>query len=113
MSKIMSIVKPSQQLAAAVWQPSMLKDGWQRESTLMRRLLFLMPLSLFGLEIQPWFCNTWEFTFTPSYTYGRFNSVQNGDPQLKKPFNEHLLTFDLDFSPSPNWDMDADVEFAD
>ncbi len=79
----------------------------------MRRLLFLMPLSLFGLEIQPWFCNTWEFTFTPSYTYGRFHSVQNGDPQLKKSFNENLLTFDLEVSPSPNWDMDADVEFAD
>lgn len=91
----------------------MLKDGWQPVSMLMRRLLLLLPISLFGLEIQPWFCDMWEFSFTPSYTYGRFHSVQNGDPQLKKPFNEHLLTFDLEVSPSPHWDMDADVEFAD
>ncbi|HUD01911.1 MAG TPA: hypothetical protein VMR37_06255, partial [Rhabdochlamydiaceae bacterium] len=80
----------------------------------MRKLLLfsLLSLSLQGLEIEPWFCNVWEFTFTPSYTYGRFNSVQNGHPQLKKPFNENLLTFDLEVSPSPNWDLDGDVEFA-
>ncbi len=79
----------------------------------MRKLFLLLPLSLFGLEIEPWFCDTWEFTFTPSYTYGRFHTVQNGHPQLNKPFNENLLTFDLEVSPSPNWDLDADVEFAD
>ncbi|HUD01810.1 MAG TPA: hypothetical protein VMR37_05750 [Rhabdochlamydiaceae bacterium] len=78
----------------------------------LSKLLLLLPLSLFSLEIEPWFCNVWEFTFTPSYNYGRFNSVQNGHPQLKKPFNENLLTFDLEVSPSPNWDLDGDVEFA-
>ncbi len=83
----------------------------------MRKGLFLMPLSflstLGGLEIQPWFCSLWEFTFTPTYTYGHFNSVQNSHPQLRKPFNEHLLAFGLEVSPSPNWDIDGDTEFAD
>ena len=81
----------------------------------MRKRLFLLPFlasSLWGLEIKPWFHNTWEFIFTSSYSYGRFNSVQNGRPQLKKPFNENLVSFDLEFSPSPNWDFDTDIEFA-
>lgn len=79
----------------------------------MRKLLLLLPISLFGLEMEPWFCNIWEFTFTPSYTYGRFHHVQNGHPRLKSPFNEHILAFDLAVPPSPNWEIDADVEFAD
>lgn len=79
---------------------------------MFKKLFLLLPVSLCALEIEPWFCNTWEFTFTPAYTYGRFHSVQNGHPHLKKPFNENLLTLDLEVSPSPNWDLDGDVEFA-
>ncbi len=79
----------------------------------MRKLLFLLPISLFALEIEPWFGDVWEFTFTPSYTYGRFHHVQNGDPQLKGAFNENLLTFAIAVPPSPDWELGGEVEFAD
>jgi hypothetical protein len=80
----------------------------------MRKFLLLcLPVSLCALEIEPWFCDIWEFTLTPSYTYGRFHKVQNGHHQLKSPFNEHILAFDLAVPPSPNWELNADVEFAD
>jgi hypothetical protein len=84
----------------------------------MRKLLFsltcgILPISLSALEIDPWFCNLWEFTFTPSYTYGRFHHVQNGHPQIKNVFNENLLNLALAVPPSLNWEVDGEVEFAD
>lgn len=82
-------------------------------SPFVRKLFFLLPLSLGALEIKPWFDNLWEFNFTPSYTYSRYRDIQNGHPQLKSPSNDHLIKFDLSFSPSPYWEISADMEFAD
>ncbi len=79
----------------------------------LRRFILLLPLSLFGLERVPWFCNVWEFTFTPAYTYSRYPRVQNGYPSFQNPSNDHLLSFDLAVSPSPSWELDLEVEFAD
>jgi hypothetical protein len=79
----------------------------------MRKLILLLPVSLCALDMEPWFCNLYEFTFTPSYTYSRYRDVQNGHPQLKGVSNDHLLRFDFTVSPSPNWEVDAEVEFAD
>lgn len=71
----------------------------------------LLPLN--ALDMEPWFCNLWEFNFTPSYTYSRYRDVQNGHPQLKSTSNDHLLIFDLSVSPLPQWEFSADIEFAD
>lgn len=80
----------------------------------MRKWLILaLPASAFALNIEPWFCNVYEFTFSPAYTYSRFNSVQNGDPRLKNPANIHLIGCDISIPPAPQWEVDADVEFAD
>lgn len=81
----------------------------------LRKLIFVLSpsLSLFGLDRVPWFCNVWEFTFTPTYTYSRYPQVQNGVPALKYPSNDHDLSFDLAFSPSPKWQIDMELEFAD
>jgi hypothetical protein len=79
----------------------------------MRKLLLLLPISLFALEIEPWFCNVWEFNLTSSYTYSRYRHVHNGHPQLKSASNDHVLAFDLSVPPSPNWEIDADIEFAE
>jgi len=79
----------------------------------LRKLLFLLPISLFGLDRIPWFCNVWEFTFTPTYTYSRYPDVQNGVPKNQTPSHDHVLSLDLGFSPSPQWQIDSEAEFAD
>lgn len=79
----------------------------------LRKLLFYLPISLIGLEQEPWFCNTWEFTFTPSYTYSTYPKVQNGTPHHQKRSHDHVLSFDLAMPPSPQWQVNAKVEFAD
>jgi hypothetical protein len=80
---------------------------------LFRNLFLWIPLTLFGLDREPWFCNLWEFTFTPTYTYSRYPKVQNGVPHKQHPSNDHLLGFDLAVAPSPSWQFDVEVEFAD
>lgn len=78
-------------------------------------LLFLLSFSgsLFGLAREPWFCTIWEFALTPTYTYSRYPNVQHGIPHFENPSNDQLLSFDLDVSPSPSWQIAAEVEFAD
>lgn len=76
------------------------------------KLLFLLPLSLFALEREPWFGNVWEFRFIPSYTYSRYTQVQNGHPQLKNPSNDQDLDFDLAFAPVETWSFDVEMEFV-
>jgi len=78
-----------------------------------KQILLALPISLFGLNMEPWFCNVYEFTFSPSYTYSRYRDVQNGYPQLRSVSNDHLIAFDIAVPPAPNWELDADVEFAD
>lgn len=77
------------------------------------KALFFFPLTLFGLDRLPWFCTIWEFTFTPTYTYSHYPNVQHGIPHLESPSNDQLLSFNLDVSPSPSWQLAAEVEFAD
>ncbi len=74
---------------------------------------FYLRFSLYSLNTQPWYDDIWEFTFAPSYTYDYFSRVQNGRPQLETGLNNHLLVFDLAFSPSPLWEVDGGIEFAD
>ncbi|MGH2638465.1 MAG: hypothetical protein ACRDF4_04185, partial [Rhabdochlamydiaceae bacterium] len=79
----------------------------------LRKLLLLFPISLLGLDRIPWFCNVWEFTFTPTYTYSRYPDVQHGIPHDQRPSNDHILSFDFSLPPSPQWQIDSEVEFAD
>ena len=79
---------------------------------MLKLIVLALPVSLFGLNIEPWFCNVYEFTFSPSYTYSRYRHVQHGHPQLKNVSNDHLIACDIAVPPAPNWEVDADVEFA-
>jgi len=76
-------------------------------------LSIFFAASASALEVQPWFGDVFEFHFLSSYSYSRFTKVQGGRPQLTEPFNVNLLYFDLDFSPSPEWAIDTDLQFAD
>jgi hypothetical protein len=81
----------------------------------MKRFLFalsLFPIWVSALEVQPWFGDVFEFHFLGSYTYSRFNSVQNGMPQLTQPFNSNVFYGGLDFSPTPEWSIDTDIQCA-
>lgn len=80
----------------------------------MRKIFFLLlPLMAFSLEKQPWLSDVYEFHFLGGYAYSRFNKVEGAVDQLTSPFNVHLLFGGLDFSFSPEWSIDADVEFSD
>ncbi|HSX14073.1 MAG TPA: hypothetical protein VLE96_06625 [Chlamydiales bacterium] len=81
----------------------------------MKKLLFsiLAPLALFSVEVQPWFGDVYQFHFLGSYAYSRFHSFSHGSPQLTEPFNAHLVYLGLDFSPSPVWSIDGDMQLAD
>lgn len=72
-----------------------------------------LPFSAGALEVQPWFGDVYEFHFLGSYSYSRFNSFQNSDPPFHSTFQANLLYFGLDFSPSPVWSIDGDIQFAD
>lgn len=81
----------------------------------MRKLLFslLLPVAGMALEVQPWFGDVYEFHFLGSYAYSRFSSFQNARPPYHKLFQAHLGYLGLDFSPSPVWSVDGDIQFAD
>jgi hypothetical protein len=66
-----------------------------------------------ALEVQPWFGDVYEFHLLSSYAYSRFSSFENAVPPLHSPFQSHLAYFGLDFSPSPVWSIDGDIQFAD
>lgn len=81
---------------------------------MIRRILFALslPIAAMALEVQPWFGDVYEFHLLSSYAYGRFNRVQGGFPQLTSTFQTNVWYEGLDFSPSPEWSIDADIQFA-
>jgi hypothetical protein len=80
----------------------------------MRKLLFLLlPLMGSALEVQPWFGDCLEFHFLGSYAYSFFDKVENGKPQLEHTFQSNVAYLGLDFSPTPEWSIDTDIQLAD
>lgn len=81
----------------------------------MKKWLFaLFPLlAPSALEVQPWFGDCLEFHFLGSYNYSFFDKVQNGTPQLTSTFQSNVITAGLDFSPTPEWSVDGDIQAAD
>jgi hypothetical protein len=77
-----------------------------------RWLLALFPLFASALEVQPWFGDCLEFHLLSSYAYSYFEKVQNGVPQLNYTFHSNVGYIDLDFSPTPEWSIDADFQVA-
>jgi hypothetical protein len=75
-------------------------------------LIFFLP-SLQAIEVQPWFGDVYEFHFLGSYSYSWFHSVQNGRPPFHDFFQSHVIYSGLEFSPSPVWDVDADLQLSD
>jgi hypothetical protein len=80
----------------------------------MKKWLFcLLPILGFSLEVQPWFGDCLEFHFLGNYAYSFFDRVQNGVPQLTSTFQSNVVCLGLDFSPTPEWSVDTDVQMAD
>ncbi len=81
----------------------------------MRRLLVFLVfcISAQALEKQPWFGDVYEFHWLSGYEYSRYSKVQGATSPLASPSNNHLLFTALDFSFSPEWSLDMDLEFAD
>ncbi len=69
--------------------------------------------ALSAIEVQPWFGDVFEFHFLGSYSYSWFHSVQNSLPPFHRFFQSNLLYLGLDFSPTPVWNIDADLQFVD
>lgn len=78
----------------------------------MKKWLLLLPLTLLGLEVQPWFGDVYQLHFLGTYAYSRFNAVEHGAPQLKDPFNAHVVSSGLDVALSPYWSFGADMQLA-
>lgn len=78
----------------------------------MRRSLvaLLLPLSLFSLNYDPWFGQTWLFYLTPSYEYRYYPDVDNGTCQYSS--HDNLAKVNLDFSFLPQWDIQLEGIFA-
>ncbi len=75
--------------------------------------MFLFPIYLCAIEVQPWFGDVYEFHFLGGYSYSRFNQVQGAVPPLQNHFQANLIYLGLDFSASPEWSFDADFQLAD
>lgn len=66
-----------------------------------------------AIEVQPWFGDVYEFHFLQSYAYSWFHTVQNSRPLYDHLFRSNLIYSGLEFAPSPVWDVDGDLQFAD
>ncbi len=75
--------------------------------------LIFLPSLIVSLEMQPWFGNPYEFSFLSKYAYSRFSEVNSAIPPLANTSNDHLLHFNFEYPPSPNIDLDTDLEFID
>lgn len=76
-------------------------------------LLLLLPFLGSALEVQPWFGDCLEFHFLGSYAYSFFDKVQEGVPKLNYTFQSNVAYLGLDFSPTPEWSVDAELQLAD
>ncbi len=76
-------------------------------------LFLLLSVSLCSLERSPWFGDVYEFHFLTKYAFSRFSKVDGAVDQLTQTSNDHLLHFNLAYSPSLQWSLDADLEFID
>lgn len=79
----------------------------------MKKFFLFFPLFLLSLESQPWFGDVYQFHLLSRYSYSRFNQFQNGRPQLEDTFQANVLYLGLDFSPTPVWSVDTDLQVAD
>lgn len=66
-----------------------------------------------ALETQPWLGTVYEWQWKGQFTYDRYRKVNNASVQLSHPSNDKFYVMDLSFTPSPSFDFEAEVEFAD
>jgi len=81
----------------------------------MRKILLLICIffigTSFALERAPWFGDVFEFHFLSKYTYYYFTKVDAAIVQPDSSSNNHLVHFNMSFSPSLQWSIDSDLEF--
>lgn len=62
-------------------------------------------------ELQPWFYELLEFSFTPSYTFEHYSDVQGSTNPSKYVSNDHIVDFLLQVSPFPTLDVQIEATF--
>ncbi|MES2121735.1 MAG: hypothetical protein V4492_03025 [Chlamydiota bacterium] len=75
-------------------------------------LLVSLPILCHSLETKPWLGTSYECTFGSAFTYSRYSKVQNASVQLKSPSNDYDVLFDLGFTASPQFDVQAELELV-
>lgn len=78
-----------------------------------KNFFLFLPIVASALEVEPWFSEVYEFHFDGTFAYSRFNSVQGARPAISSPYNVFLIYSGLEFSSSPQWCVDGDVQLAD
>lgn len=76
------------------------------------KALFLLPISVFSLDVSPWLGQQWECHLIPAYTYSRYTHVQDASPQLDSPSNDQLISADFGMAFTPTAAFDMDIEFV-
>lgn len=76
-------------------------------------LAALLPFCAFSLEVQPWFGDVYEFHLLANYAYSRFSKVADASPLWHGVFQSNLGYLGLDFSFSPQWSIDGDLQLAE
>lgn len=65
-----------------------------------------------AFEIKPWLGDEYAFDFQTALIYSRYHQVEGAAVQLSAPKNDRDLLLDLSFTPSSQFDLQVEVEFA-
>lgn len=66
----------------------------------------------YGLEVQPWLTDPYEFRSDVGFSYSYFQKVQGSVKNKSYPSNNYLTYAGFGFMPSEDWDIDFDIEMA-
>lgn len=83
---------------------------WKK--TLCSVLIFFFAQG-FSLEVKPWFGDCLEFHLLTSYSYSSFHRVDHGSRALNSEFISHIGKVGFDFSPTPEWSVDTELQLAE
>jgi hypothetical protein len=72
----------------------------------------ILTSSCLALETKPWFGDQYEFEFQSAFTYYRFHEVEGASVQLKNPSNTRVFLLDFGWTPSSQFDLQMEGEFA-
>ena len=75
--------------------------------------LFFFTRVVVSLEYQPWFSELYNLHLLSSYSYSYYSSVDGASIPLSSTSKDHFILFDVEYTPSTNWNINADINFLD